>query len=583
MKRTHTPTKKQRTGGILVLAVILLLILSIIGLSMLTAAQGVQEHTIQMKREAAAAAAAEGAYEQAIYWMSQQPDMFLAIDQKEPEGSLTFPDSTGSYRISFAAFADYRPVFEVAAEGTSGIYTKTLKIYVVQAITGWEMGSCRIPSGSGSTTEVYFADQEVIDMPLHINTLQAPDDDAVDIHVQGDPDFRQSVSLSESRYSSGGNDKYSGIIDVFDNGIYFDQPQSRISDEETIQLKFDWFKKTLQDQKPELICIPKKNTAVTGGIPAVHLEFFVGTDGLGYVRLTNDCTVRTYPKPGTESDTWDYKIVPGTDGTKFEKYPIYGYHYIPDGAAASGQQTIRTVQSTYVTPTYGTITGTPGGEIFVEGNVVLGSGSETAALSQVQTLNTVQGRITVVATGNIWVANSIQVSDKDDLGSVYPRQANGLPGEENPNSLGLVAQGVVKVIDPGVAETLGTPPSISGAVYQPVAILDAGYTANSHHRHLADPMIVEAAISVGGGGWGAENVRRGAYGGRKEYDGITDDLLVRGLLAEAIRGVVGVIGSDGYVKNYYLDERLTRGIVPGNLWFKGKYIPIPAGWSESRK
>ena len=24
--------------------------------------------------------------------------------------------------------------------------------------------------------------------------------------------------------------------------------------------------------------------------------------------------------------------------------------------------------------------------------------------------------------------------------------------------------------------------------------------------------------------------------------------------------IVGVIGSDGYVKNYYLDERLTRGL-----------------------
>ncbi len=582
MRKCTRQLRKQQAGGVLVLAMILLLILSIMGLSMLTAAVGVQQQSIRVKREAAAAAAAEAAYEQAVFWMCRQPDLFLAIDQAEPTGTVTFPDSAGWYSIRFAAFADYRPVFEVLAHGQSGLFEKNIRVFLVQAITGWEMGSCRVPSGYTATTEVFFADREIIDMPIHINSFQSPDDENIDIHVQGNPDFRQPVSMSESRHSASGKDKYSALIDTFDNGIYFNQPQSRISDEETIRIKLDWFRKILEEQKPDLILNPAASPHISGGLPTVHLEFFVGTDGIGYLRITNHCTVRGYQRNISQTDTWDYKITPGTDGKRFEKYPIYGYHYIPENASATGQQTTRTVQSTYVTPTYGTIQGTPGGELFVDGHVVIGSSSEEAASVPGRVMNLVQGRITVVATGNIWLTNSIQVSDRDDAGGSYPRLADGRPAHENPNSLGLVARGVVKIIDPGLVEKLGQPPYVPNTVYQPVGILDLGRPAHSHHRHLPDPLIVEAAVTVCGGGWGAENVLRGSYGGRKEQSGKTDDLLFRGLLVEAIRGVVGVIGTDGYVKQYYLDERLTRGIVPGNLWFKGKYIPVPGGWIESR-
>lgn len=570
----------KQKGSALVLAVLLLLVLSLLGLSMLKAAQDAQEYSVRTKRKTAAAAAAEAAYEQAVFWMSQQPDLFVALEKKSPHGTLTFPDSSSSYTIRFVSFAEYRPIFEVAARGQSGQMVSTLHVFLVQAMTGWEMGQCRVPSGPTSTAEVYFANEEIIDMPIHINTVHPPDDKEPDIYVQGNPLFLQPVSMSESRYSAAGIDKYQRTITVFDNGIYFDQPKSRISDEEAVQLKFDWFLQTLQEQKPNLIFRPVKNNLVALGQPAVQLEFFVGTDNIGYVRITNNCTVRGYQRTSSNTDTWDYKIKPGSDGTLFEKYPIYGFHYIPAGAA-SGHQITLPVSATYVTPRFGSTEGPPGGQIYVDGNVILGSASETAALPNVRTLNTVQGKITITATGHIWLAAPIQVSDRDDSGAAYPRQANGLAHPNNPNALGLIARGVVKIIDPGLAASLGAPAPVTGAVYEPVAILDKGAPSGSPRRHLPDPMIVEAAITACGGGWGAENVERNGYGGRKEEVGPTDNLIVRGMLAEAIRGVVGLIGRDGYVKQYYLDERLSRGIVPGNLWFKGKYVPIPAGWKEA--
>jgi hypothetical protein len=59
-------------------------------------------------------------------------------------------------------------------------------------------------------------------------------------------------------------------------------------------------------------------------------------------------------------------------------------------------------------------------------------------------------------------------------------------------------------------------------------------------------------------------------------------LIVRGTITEAVRGVVGLIGADGYLKFYYFDERLLEGILPGDIWLRGKYIPAPAGWHDYR-
>jgi hypothetical protein len=94
---------------------------------------------------------------------------------------------------------------------------------------------------------------------------------------------------------------------------------------------------------------------------------------------------------------------------------------------------------------------------------------------------------------------------------------------------------------------------------------------------------VEAAMTVGGGGWGAENVARSGGSssnpGRETVTGSNDYLIVRGSITEAFRGVVGS-GNNGYLKQYYYDERLMTGILPGNMGLKGKYLLIPGGWSE---
>ena len=124
-------------------------------------------------------------------------------------------------------------------------------------------------------------------------------------------------------------------------------------------------------------------------------------------------------------------------------------------------------------------------------------------------------------------------------------------------------------------------------VYWPIGLNDSGEPTDSYKRHLPDQTVVESAITVGGGGWGAENVKRRYgyqyYGGRKEASGNQDELIVRGTITEAVRGVVGLIGADGYLKYYYLDKRLLEGILPGDIWLRGKYLPAPAGWHDYRE
>jgi hypothetical protein len=73
--------------------------------------------------------------------------------------------------------------------------------------------------------------------------------------------------------------------------------------------------------------------------------------------------------------------------------------------------------------------------------------------------------------------------------------------------------------------------------------------------------------------------------GRKEATGSQDYLRVHGTITECIRGVVGVsgfMGADGYLKSYHMDNRLLTGIVPGDIWLRGKYVPAPAGWHDYR-
>ena len=604
-KREH----HNRQGSILAFVLILLVVLSLIGMAMIKMSQGAEVQALLFENEAVAMSTAEAAYENAIFWMGQNPELLMMMDVGGTTGSLIFEDSHADYSVKFDGFVGHRPIFEVTADGYCGTHHRSIRVYVIQASSGWEMGQCRIPISTAATQEVYFAEGEVLDIPIHVNSYKAPDDPQRDIFISGNPTFLKPISIGESRYSVGGHDKYNDVMDLFTAGISFDQPKSLISDEDAVQSKIEWYRDTIRRQRSDLVLSPQKNNSVPEASAAVQIEFFVGTDGKGYIRTTDNCTVRRRSITSGTSNTWDYKVKPGSGGERFEKYPIYGFHYISEDAESNGDCVTQAISNTLVEIQYGGYDSPPCGMLFVDGDVIIGSANENASESDIAELNVVQGVISIVTTGNIWMTNSITVSNKDDDGNSYSRQSNGMPSLDNPNGLGLFAQGVVKVVDPGMVEeyasggssghwqwigrgrnrtrvwvegSSGGVPDISGMQYEPIGIKDSGQTDGTYKRHLPDPMVVEAAITVGGGGWGAENVRHSSGDGRKETSGNQDDLLVRGTITEVIRGVVGQIGRDGYLKQYYFDERMMSGLIPGNVRLKGKFTIAPAGWSDFR-
>lgn len=573
----------KKRSSVLLLTIISMVILTILGLGLLTVSFGVRLHASRLKNESIAMLAAEAGYEKAVFWMGQQMDMAYVLKSGGSiSDSLTLPNSYCNYDISLYSYLGSRPAFRIVSEGTCGRFSRTVDVIVLQAIGGWDMGLCRIPKGGTSTEEVYFADGEVIDMPIHIN--KADDSpDVKDIFITGRPQFLREASMGESRYNSFGTDKYRGVMGLFEDGIQFDQPKNRITDEDSVGMKVERFR---EFTKAAYTFSPVAKASVYNPQPAVQLEFFVD-DGIGKVRITNNCTVRGFMQ-SSDRRTWDFKIRPGSDGEVFERYYIYAYHLMDEDAVEIGDRFIQNIESTYVTQTIGSVESEPGGQIFVDGNVVIGGDLTDHGGCQV-----VSGKITVVATGNIWIADSITVDGSHD--------ADGMPSEDNPNALGLIAQGVIKVVDPGMSEYSyvdGSPDEPSGSEYVPIGILDesgggggrrggrrrggGGGGSETNSRYLPDPMVIEAAVTVGGGGWGAENVRCRGYGDRKELYGYQDDLVLRGTITEAIRGVVGVVGTDGYLKHYYFDERFLEGILPGDMWLRGKFLPAPAGWSDYR-
>ncbi len=579
-------------GLVLGMVVISLGILTALAIGLLSVAYGARRQAIAIKADVAAMMAAEAGYERAVFWMSQQQDMLSALEDHASgnTGSVTFPDSACTYEVSLFTFAGSRPIFRILSQGYSGICKRTVDVKVVQAVSGWDIGICEIPYGSTETSPVNFASGETIDMPISINEADDRPDER-DIHISGNPDFQAVVAMGESRYTSGGSDKYRGVMGLFEGGIYFDQPLTRITDESTIQRKINRF---LADTKSDYCFTPSNCGNISNRQPAVQLEFFV-EGGVGKVRITNNCTVRGYHQ-NQDSRTYDFKIQSGSGGRRFERYDIYAYHVVPDDADYTGERITVPVEETYVTPTYNGVTPEPGGQIYVNGNVIIGGNDTRHNNDQM-----VKGRITVVATGNIWIADSIYVDGNHDN--------EGKPTLDNPNILGLLAQGVIKVVDPGLS-TSDNNPGGSNYDYAPIGRPDNNGNGNSNNngngwnwgwswgwgqgqgqgqsqtesqdRHLPDPIVVEAAMTIGGGGWGAENVQRGSYGGRKEYSGNQDYLVVHGSICEAIRGVVGIIGGDGFLKAYYMDQRLLTGIVPGDIWLRGKYVPAPAGWHDYR-
>ncbi len=552
--------QSSRKGLILVLVVVVLIILAVFGIGILNTSFGVRRQAIVLKNEASAMLAAEAGYEKALVWMEQQPDVIssLAAAGGTAVGNETFTSSNSNYNYSISinpVGTGSRVVYRIVSDGLCGTSSRTVRVLVMQAVSGWDMGICQVPSGTSSTIPVSFVTNEIIDMPLHINTDDTNPSGDRDIYISGTPQFLREVEMGESE-----DGKYTSVMGLFQGSICFDQPDGKVTDEAAITAKVARFASTVKSTYNFTPALSGTFT-VDKQAPAVQLEFFVDNAGVGRVRITDNCVVRGYTP-----NTYDYRIKAGTDGTEYEKYNVYGCHYIPAGEA----RTVVNLDDTYVTPSYG---GLSYGLIYVNGNVVIGSAEENAAALGVPTsqLNTVKGNVSVVATGNIWIADSLTVADDHD--------SNGMPLDTNPNMISMLSgtTGVIKVIDPGRQDAISPTDISTLATYEPTGLKDSGYADYTYHRHLPDPVVVEAGIVVGGGGWGAEYVRN-----RKELTPPQDYLVVRGTVTERVRGVVGLTGNDGFLKYYYFDQRLLLGFIPEDMRLKGKYVPVPAGWSDYR-
>ena len=557
--------EQTKSGSVLVLVAVALIILAALGLGLLTVGYGARSQGVSSKNKALALLAAEAGYEKAVYWMSRQDDMLTAMADAPQgvSGAITFADSSCDYELDIFTFVAHRPVYRIISNGHSGRFDRTVDAFVVQAMSGWDMGMCRAASGAASTVAASYGDGETIDVPLHINKLGDSSDER-DIYIDGSPQFSQSVSVSEARHTTGGSDKYSEVLATFGSGVYFDQPSCRIMDEVCLQSKVERFRASTA---APYRFTPEADAGVSNPLPAVQLEFFVES-GKGKVRITEDCTVRGFMQD-SDSKTWDLRITPGSGGTQYERYYIYAYHLMP--TKGNPRKTWR-IDQTEVRQDVGRVKSAWGGQIYVDGNVIIGGDSDSHDGDQV-----VKGNIMVVATGNIWIADSILLDGA--------RDAEGKPSLDNPNSLGLVAQGMVRVVDPGMSDydyVDDTPVEPSNYAYVPIGRHVPGEA--EHVRFLPDPTVIEAAITVGGGGWGAENVVRESggtnYGGRKNASGSQDGLIVRGTITEAVRGIIGSAGEDGYVGEYYFDRRVLEGIIPGDIWLRAKYVPAPAGWHD---
>lgn len=610
MKRTRRTRHQTAPGSVLVLVVVMMIILSIVGMGILTVSCGVQIRYARLKNETMAMLASEAGYEKAIFWMGQQGDIMGALNSSGASGTMSVGTSSCTYNVAFDSFVGSRPLFRITTVGTSGSAKRAVDVLVIQEIGGWSMAKCKVPDNKGSLVAVNFVDGETIDMDVHINDSKDTPDSR-DIYIIGSPKFVGKVGMGEDRYADKGSDKYSDVINLFNGGIKFNQPAIRITDEAAVQSKLDRFRASTN---PTYIFRPTATANISPlsptpvnvtAHPGVQIEFYKDAAGVGMLRITNDCTVIGCQRSGN-GVTNDWKVVPGSSGTSFTKYDVYAYHYSKNTTASI----VIPVTSTYVRQTFGGKQSEPGGQIFVYGDVILGSNAYQMVL---------KGKLTIVAQrsgtstddGHIWIADKLMVDGThySDTDPCHP----GLPALDNPNVLGLIAQGVVKVIDPGLAgyarstsdKYPGPPPgsaapytlndSVTSSIKHTYVPVGEAASTTLYDRKLPDPMVIEAAITVGGGGFGAENVADfpSNHGGRRE-DGeslspsserLTDQLVLHGSLCEVMRGIVGVsYGSqvDGFQKNYYTDERLLNGVLPGDLWFSGRYIPAPDGWKDYR-
>ena len=105
-------------------------------------------------------------------------------------------------------------------------------------------------------------------------------------------------------------------------------------------------------------------------VPQSSLQFYV--DAMAPAKSASPITAPSGTIRRSSSDsTWDYKLVPGSS-PQFQKYDIYAYHYFDPN---DGNNKTVNVTDTYVTQTFGGYTSDPGGQIYVNGNVVIGGDS----------------------------------------------------------------------------------------------------------------------------------------------------------------------------------------------------------------
>lgn len=600
----------RRRGFALVLAVAVVFILAILGFGLLTVAYGARLRVIMMKNEAIAKMTTEAGYEDAIWWMSGQDDLFNTLvpmegrSQRDKGKEETVPvepyyrsvilaEGRYDFSVSFDHFIGTLPVYRIESTGYYGRIKRKVVALIVQAVSGWDMGSCRVPSRFSAGAPINFTGSDVVDMPIHVNCYGEPDDGERDIHVSvgNEPVFAEPVSIGESRYAGASNDKYADIIALFKGGIYFNQPDSKITDRDSKEANVERFKETTLNKfsfsrmnRSE----PRADTSINNPAPAVQLEFYLHGNGQGMVRITNHCTVRCF-------QGWDYDYKHNDVGSAVP-YNIYGYHYVdPENKQATADYKIK---DTYVVQQVAVpnsrsrgrgednrdrvdiVKSDAGGQIYVEGNVIIGGevrynvgkGRWEINIGDRWYDNKFKGQLMVVATGNIWIVSPQEYAGTQGLTA----EGFSVPVVNNPNVLGLFSQnGVVKIIDPGLSSS-GTDVAPGSYTYKTVGLLSTSAT-EEYERQLPDPMLVQAAITVGGGSWGAENV-----GQRSNTNTIElDNLIVSGSITEAVRGVVGE-GQNGFKKYYYFDRRLLGGILPGDMWLQSKFLPIPGGWNDYR-
>ncbi len=140
-------------------------------------------------------------------------------------------------------------------------------------------------------------------------------------------------------------------------------------------------------------------------------------------------------------------------------------------------------------------------------------------------------------------------------GNIYPTSVAGKLGAEPSGTatLGLIAGRYVRVYH---------------ALTGPVSSNDCSKASNAPTPESLENPYIYAAILSTNHSFAVDNYECGKGLGQ---------LHVYGAIAQRFRGIVGIVGSSGYVKDYKYDERLAVDEPPYFL------NPINAGWEVSRE